>query len=126
MLLPQQVLPLVMQGTEELPAGPTVQVIVLIALWTERAPGEQGGGTGILPSPNISVKVFVAQLCLTLWDPVDCRPPGSSVHGILQARILEWVANPFPGDLPNPGIESRSFAWQEDSLLTELSGKPQW
>ena len=37
----------------------------------------------------------VAQLCLTLWDPVDCSPPGSSVHGILQARILEWVAISF-------------------------------
>ena len=34
----------------------------------------------------------VTQLCLTLCDPVDCSPPGSSVHGILQARILEWVA----------------------------------
>ena len=32
------------------------------------------------------------QLCLTLCDPMDCSPPGSSVHGILQARILEWVA----------------------------------
>ena len=37
----------------------------------------------------------VAQLCPTLWDPVDCSPPGSSVHGILQARILEWVAISF-------------------------------
>ena len=34
------------------------------------------------------------QLCPTLWDPMDCSPPGSSVHGILQARILEWVATP--------------------------------
>ena len=34
-------------------------------------------------------------LCLTLCDPMDCSPPGSSVHGILQARILEWVAIPF-------------------------------
>ena len=34
----------------------------------------------------------VAKECLTLWDPVDCSPPGSSVHGIYQARILEWVA----------------------------------
>ena len=39
--------------------------------------------------------VIVAQLCWTLCDPVDCSPPGSSVHGILQARILEWVAVPF-------------------------------
>ena len=35
-------------------------------------------------------------LCLTLCDPMDCSPPGSSVHGILQARILEWVAMPSP------------------------------
>ena len=43
----------------------------------------------------MKVKVFAAQSCLTLWDPMDCRPPGFSVHGILQARILEWVAIPF-------------------------------
>ena len=43
---------------------------------------------------------------LTLCDPVDCSLPGSSVHGILQARILEWVAiSPPPGGLPNPGME---------------------
>ena len=37
----------------------------------------------------------VTQSCLTLWDPVDYSPPGSSVHGIFQARILEWVAISF-------------------------------
>ena len=41
------------------------------------------------------VKVLAAQLCPTLCDPVDCNPPGSFIHGILQARILEWVAIPF-------------------------------
>ena len=46
------------------------------------------------------VKVLVAQFCLTLCDPMDRNRPGSSVHGILQARILEWVF-PSPGDLPN-------------------------
>ena len=44
----------------------------------------------------------------TLWDPVVCSPPGSSVRGILQARIQEWWPFPSPGDLPNPGIEPRS------------------
>ena len=39
--------------------------------------------------------VLATQSCLTLCDPVDCSPPGSSVHGILQARILEWVAISF-------------------------------
>ena len=42
-------------------------------------------------------------------DPVDCSPPGSSVHGILQARILEWLPCPPPGDLPDPGIEPCLF-----------------
>ena len=41
---------------------------------------------------KIEVKMLVAQLCLTLSNPMDSSPPGSSVHGILQARILEWVA----------------------------------
>ena len=39
--------------------------------------------------------VLSLQLCLTLCNPMDCSPPGSSVHGILQARILEWVIMPF-------------------------------
>ena len=47
--------------------------------------------------------------CFTLCDPMDCSPPGSSVHRILQARILEWVAVPSPGGLPNPGIELASL-----------------
>ena len=45
------------------------------------------------------------QTRLTLHDPGDCSPPGSSAHGILLARILEWVAMPPPGDLPDPRIE---------------------
>ena len=48
------------------------------------------------PSTNI---VLVAQSCPTLCDPRDCSPPSFSVHGILQARILEWVAIFSPGDL---------------------------
>ena len=43
----------------------------------------------------IHLKVLVTQSCLTVCDPVDCSPPGSSVHGIFQAKILEWVAIPF-------------------------------
>ena len=42
----------------------------------------------------VCVCVLVAQSCLTLCDSMDCSPPGSSVHGILQTRILEWVAMP--------------------------------
>ena len=43
----------------------------------------------------LKLKVLVAQSCLTPCDPMDWSPPGSSVHGILQARILEWVATSF-------------------------------
>ena len=60
----------------------------------------------------------VAQLRSTL-----CNPMNYIVHGILQARILDWVAFLFPGDLPNPGIEPRFPALQVDSLPAEPQGK---
>ena len=44
---------------------------------------------------TIEQEVLVTQSCPTLCDPMDCSPPDSSVHGILQTRILEWVAIPF-------------------------------
>ena len=66
------------------------------------------------------MKVLVLQSCLTLYDPVNCSPSGSSVHGILQARILERVAIPSQGDLPDPGIETGSPTLQADSLPSEL------
>ena len=65
------------------------------------------------------VKVKVTQSCLTLCNPKDC-----TVHGILQARVLEWVAFPFSRGSSQPGIELGSPALQADSLPTELSGKP--
>ena len=70
------------------------------------------------------VKVLVAQSCLTLCDCMGCSLPGSSVHGILQARILEWEPCSSPGDLPNPGIRPGSPALQANSLLSESPGKP--
>ena len=50
---------------------------------------------------------LVAQSCLTLHDPMDCSPPGSSVHGISQARILEWVAIPFSRGSSGPRDRTR-------------------
>ena len=64
------------------------------------------------------------QLCLPLSNPMDCSPPGSSVHGILQARILEWAAMPSSRGSSQPRVEPRSPALQADSLPTELQGKP--
>ena len=65
----------------------------------------------------LKIVVLVSQLCPTLCNTVDCSPTGSSVDGILQARVLEWVS---PGDLPDPGIEPRSLPLQADSLPSEL------
>ena len=69
---------------------------------------------------TVKVKVLVAQSCLT----IGCSPPGSSVHGIFQARILEWIAIPSSRGSSNPGIEPRSPALQADSLPSEPPGKP--
>ena len=67
--------------------------------------------------------MLVTQSCLTLCNLMDCSPPGSSVHGILQAKILEWVAIPFSTEFPDPGIKPRSPTLQADSLLSEPPGK---
>ena len=53
----------------------------------------------------MKMKVFVTQSCLTLYNPVDCSSPGSSVHGILQASIPSGLSCLPPRDLPDPGIE---------------------
>ena len=66
-----------------------------------------------------NMKAKITQSCLTLCNPMDY-----TVHGIFQARILEWVAFPFSGVLLNPGIEPKSPTLQADSLPAELSGKP--
>ena len=59
---------------------------------------------------------LVAKLCLTLCDPMDCSPPGSSVHGILQREYWSELPFPPPGDLPDPGIEPQSPTLQANSL----------
>ena len=62
-------------------------------------------------SPTVAMHVCVLkspQSCSTLCNPMDCSPPESSVHGILQARILEYPCPP-PGDLPDPGTEPTSL-----------------
>ena len=69
--------------------------------------------------PLDSMCAKLLQSCSTLCNPKDCSPPGSSVHGILQAGILEWVAMPFPRDLPDPGIKPWFPPSQADSLPSE-------
>ena len=63
----------------------------------------------------------VAQSCLTLCDPVDCSPPGSSIHRFSRQEYWSGLPFPSPGDLPNPGIKP---ALQADALTSESPGKP--
>ena len=64
-------------------------------------------------------KGLVAQLCMALWDSMDYSLPGSSVHGVLQARILEWEATPFFRGSSSPGIKLMSPALQVDFLPSQ-------
>ena len=103
---------------------------------------------GRWPSPALGLRLELSSLafpgldfsvsintCVSQWlshvrlrDPMNCSPPGSPVHRILQARIPEWVATPPPGHLPNPGIESASPASPALAggfFTTEPPGKPQ-
>ena len=85
-----------------------------------------GSHSSCASASEVKVKVLVAQSCPTLCDPIDCSPPTSTVHGIFQARILEWIASSFSRgssrlrDLPNPGIEPRPPTLQADALPSEL------
>ena len=66
----------------------------------------------------------VVQSCPTLWNHVDSLKPGSSIHEIFQARVLEWVAISFSRGSSRPGIEPSSPALQADALPSEPPGKP--
>ena len=83
------------------------------------------GGCDNWPSGSLVLCVVLcygAQLCLTLCGPLNCSPPGSSVHGILQERILECVASPLPGALSDPGIEPKSLT--SPALAARFFGSP--
>ena len=76
--------------------------------------------SSLFPTHPIVV-VLVTQLCPTLCDIMDYSTPGSSVHGIFQARILEWVAFRFLGDPPDQGIKPGSPALQADFFFLTIS-----
>ena len=78
-----------------------------------------------LPLGDLCKCAMSLQSCPTLCDSIVCSLPGSSVHGILQPRTLEWVAAPFSMDLPDPGIKPMSPAapaLQTDSLPLSQQG----
>ena len=67
----------------------------------------------------------IAQSCLTLCDPMDCSPPGSSIHGILQARVLEWVAIPFSRGSSQPRDRTGVSCIAGRFFTSLATGKPQ-
>ena len=77
-------------------------------------------------SISLCVCAKVLQSCLTPCDSMNCSLPGSSVHGILQVRILEWVAIASSRGSSHPGFKPRSPALQADSLPSEPSVKGRW
>ena len=72
---------------------------------------------------NVVIVVLVTKLCLTLHDRMRRSPPGSSVRGISQSGMLEWVAISFPRS-SDPGIEPTSAALADEFFTTEPPGKP--
>ena len=71
----------------------------------------------------VLIVVLLTKSCVTLCDPRDCTLPGFSVHGISQARVLEWVAITFYRGPSCPGIEPMSPYWQVDSLPLSYLGR---
>ena len=67
----------------------------------------------VVSSAYLRLLIFLPAICLTLWDPLDCSLPGSSIHGIFQARILEWVAVSF----------SRSSWHRVRTLVSHIVGR---
>ena len=100
-----------------------------VATWVYGAQGKAGGSCpkalgrgqpGLTPPPHLSQ----SQACFPTLNPINCSPPGSSVHGILQERILEWLPFPSPRDLPDSEIELTSPALTGSFFTTEPPGKP--
>ena len=93
----------------------------------ERAwPGGEAGSTSVHFTGG-RVRAKSLQFCLTLCNPMDCNPPGSSVHGILQARMLEWVAIPFSSGSSRPRFQTMALISPELAgrfFTTEPLGKP--
>ena len=95
---------------------------------------ESRGGSLLLPLEGQCLSLVPVCVCVCvcvceslshvqLCNLMNASPPGSSVHGILQSRILEWVAIPFSRGLPDPGIKPEPLVLQADSLPSEPPGK---
>ena len=78
------------------PVSDEVPALVMMRPWDSPGKNTGVGCHCLLQCMKVKSESEVAQSCRTLHDPMDCSPPGSSIHGILQARVLEWDAIAFP------------------------------
>ena len=78
----------------------------------------------LLQCRKVKSESEVTESCPTLSNPMDCGPPGSSIHGIFQARVLEWVAISFSRGSSPPRDRTQVSALQTDALPSEPPGKP--
>ena len=102
-----------------------ISIPFMVVWFTHTAIAEET--TGFLRQNSICQFCVCAQSCPTVHDPLDCSPPGFSVHGIFQARILEWVVISSSRIFPTQGSNScllRLLHWQVDSLTAAPPGKP--
>ena len=88
------------------------------------ARGRYKGNVVCVHSATYQNSCLVGNLCVTVCNPMDCSPPGSSVHGIFQARIVEWVAFPSSGDLPDAGINPTSSELAGRFFTMNHQGRP--
>ena len=113
----------VARNRHQMPWFPFLCLIFYIGLrllnWLQYFPLKGKNILGLSVDSSCFIIVLVSQSCPTLSDHVDCIPPGSSVHGILQARILDWIAIPFSRGSSSPGIELRSPKLLAGSLSSE-------
>ena len=94
--------------------------------WDSRGKNTGVGCRFFLQCMKVKSESKVAQLCPTLCDPMDCSLPGSSIHGIFQARVLEWVATLSSGGLLTQGLNPcllYLLHWQASSLPLVPFGK---
>ena len=101
-----------------------LQVVISVWVWKQACPFLVPHCSEQVWKGLWKVKVLVNQLCLTLCNPIDCNLPGTSVYGIFQARILEYVAISFSRNLPDPDMVPMSPAWQVNSLPLSHLGSP--
>ena len=108
----------------------------LLCPWDSPGKNTGVGCHFLLQCMKVKSESEVAQLCLTLSDPMDCSLPGSSAHGIFQARVLEWGAIAFSEELgletdkAGPGLQPPALAATQGSIFlvitTKTLGLPRW